>query len=635
MLEGLRVASQNWIGRTIMGLVMGFIAISFAVWGIGDVFRGFSSQRLVKIGGGEITVEAFRASYQTELRRLQQRLRRGITNEEARRAGLDQQVLDRLITDISLDQRARALGLSISEDETQKLLKAEKVFQGVSGEFDPDRFKQIIHDAGFTERSFLVDQKGAYLRKEITDSVSSGLEPPRLMLEAIYRFRNETRAIDAILLPASAVGPIAAPSDEEVKKYFAERESTFRAKEFRKLTVLAATPAALAKPAEVPAEEVRKYYDEIKAQRFGASEKREVSQLVFKTEIEAKDALTRLKGGATFEALAAERKLDPKDANLGLVTQGDFGDAKVGSAVFSLAAPGFTEIVATPFGFVVSRVAKIQPAVFSKTFEQAEPELRAELAARKAAPTVRGQHDAIEDQRGAGKTLKEAGAGVGLETRDIEVVDDFGRDKAGKAVADLPGGPELLKAAFASDKGVDNEAVATRDGGYVWFEVTDVEQARQQGFEEVKGAVEAAMRKEALEKALSAKAKELVEQLRAGKPIDNLAGELGLQIRHVADVKRANRPDFAPATIVQFFEAPPRGAGSAPVEGGQLVFFVAESSAPKFDPASPEVLSIAEQLKPALVNDVLEQYVGGVEKALGVDINQKALQAAIGGDGDK
>jgi peptidyl-prolyl cis-trans isomerase D len=625
MLEGLRVASQNWIGRTIMGLVMGFIAISFAVWGIGDVFRGFSSQRLVKIGGGEITVEAFRASYQNELRRLQQRLRRGITNEEARRAGLDQQVLDRLITDMSLDQRARALGLSISEDETQKLLKAEKVFQGVSGEFDPDRFKQIIHDAGFTERSFLVDQKGAYLRKEITDSVSSGLEPPRLMLEAIYRFRNETRAIDAILLPASAVGPIASPSEEEVKKYFTERESTFRAKEFRKITVLAATPAALAKPAEVAAEEVRKYYDEVKAHRFGAPEKREVSQLVFKTEIEAKDALGRLKGGATFDALAAERKLDPKDANLGLVTQGDFGDPKVGAAVFSLPAPGFTEIVATPFGFVVSRVAKIQPAVFSKTFEQAEAELRAELATRRAAPTVRG----------AGKTLKEAGAAVGLEARDIEAVDDSGRDKAGKAVADLPGGPDLLKAAFASDKGVDNEPVATRDGGYVWFEVTDVEQARQQGFDEVKGDVEAAMRKEALEKALSAKAKELVEQLRAGKPIDNLAGELGLQIRHVTDVKRANRPDFAPATIVQFFEAPPRGAGSAPVEGGQLVFFVAETSAPKFDPASPEVLSIAEQLKPALVNDVLEQYVGGLEKALGVDINQKALQAAIGGDGEK
>ncbi len=635
MLEGLRVASQNLIGRTIMGLVMGFIAISFAVWGIGDVFHGFSSQRLVKIGGGEVTVEAFRASYQSELQRLQQRLRRAITNEEARRAGLDQQVLDRLITDISLDQRTRALGLSISEEETQRLLKSEKVFQGVSGEFDADRFKQIIHDAGFTERSFLVDQKGAYLRKEITDSVTSGLEPPRLMLEAIQHFRDETRSIDAILLPASTVGPIAAPSEEEVKKYFAQRESSFRAKEFRTMTVLSATPAALAKPAEIQAEEVRKYYDEVKAQRFGSPEKREVGQIVFKAEAEAKNALDRLKGGLSFDALVAERKLNPKDVNLGLVTQSDFGDAKVGTAVFALAAPGYVDMVATPFGFVISQVRKIQPAVFTKTYELAEAELRSELAARKAAPSVHAQHDAIEDQRAAGKTLKEAGAAVGLATRDIEAVDDAGRDKSGKAVADIPGGPELLKAVFASDKGVDNEAVATRDGGYVWFEVTGVEQARQQTFDEVKSDVEAAMRKEALEKALSAKAKELVEQLRAGKPIDNLAGELGLQIRHVTGVKRANRPDYSPATIVQFFEAPPHGAGSAPVEGGQLVFFVAEDATPKFDPASPEVSTIVEQLKPALANDVLEQYVGGLEKALGVEIDQKALQAAIGGDTDK
>jgi len=42
-----------------MGLVMAVIVISFAIWGIGDVFRGFSSQRLVKIGGGEVSVEAF------------------------------------------------------------------------------------------------------------------------------------------------------------------------------------------------------------------------------------------------------------------------------------------------------------------------------------------------------------------------------------------------------------------------------------------------------------------------------------------------------------------------------------------------------------------------------------------------
>jgi peptidyl-prolyl cis-trans isomerase D len=59
MLDGLRTASQNWIGRIVMGLVMGFIALTFALWGIGDVFRGFSSQRLVKVGGGEVTLGPF------------------------------------------------------------------------------------------------------------------------------------------------------------------------------------------------------------------------------------------------------------------------------------------------------------------------------------------------------------------------------------------------------------------------------------------------------------------------------------------------------------------------------------------------------------------------------------------------
>jgi peptidyl-prolyl cis-trans isomerase D len=636
MLEGLRAASQNWFGRGVMAIVMGFIILTFAIWGIGDVFRGFSSQRLVKVGSGEVTVEAFRSSYQNELRRLQQRLRRAVTNEEARRAGFDQQVLDRLITEVVLDQRARGLGLAISDQDAQDLLKKEPEFKGPGGQFDAERYKIVIRDMGLTERAFLQEQKTTTLRKEIIDAVTNGVRAPNLMVEAFHRFRSETRTIDAILLPPSIVGAIPAPSEEEVKKFFNERESAFRAREFRKLTLLAATTGTLAKPAEVPQADVKKLYDEVKGQRFGTAEKREAAQIVFKTEAEAKDALARLKGGLSFDALIAERKLNPKDVELGLVTQSDFGNPVVGAAVFATPSPGYAEVAATPFGYVVSEVRKIVPAVYSKSFEQVEAELRREVAQRKVtAEEIRKLHDAIEDQRTAGKTLKEAAATVGLTTRDVDGVDEMGRDRAGAVVADLPGGPDLLKAAFASDKGVDNEAVTTKDGGYVWFEVADVEQARQRGFEEVKGEVEAALRREAEEKALNAKADALVEQMRAGKPIDNLAGELGLPLRHVTEVRRANRPDYPPSIVLQFFEVPPRGAGSVAAEGGRLVFFVAEATTPQFDPAAPENVAIAEQLKPALINDIYEQYVGGLEKALNLEINQKALQSALGGEAEK
>jgi peptidyl-prolyl cis-trans isomerase D len=41
MLRGIRKASENWLGRGLMAVVMTLLAGSFAVWGINDIFRGF------------------------------------------------------------------------------------------------------------------------------------------------------------------------------------------------------------------------------------------------------------------------------------------------------------------------------------------------------------------------------------------------------------------------------------------------------------------------------------------------------------------------------------------------------------------------------------------------------------------
>jgi len=635
MLEGLRVASQNWFGRIVMGLVMGFIAITFAIWGVGDVFRGFTSSRLARVGSGEVTVEAYKASYQNELRRIQQRLRRNVTNEEARAAGLDLQILERLITDVALDQKAHALGLAIGDDTILRQLESEKAFQGPDGKFNATAFKNAIRDSGYTERGFLQDQKTNALRHTLTDLVSGGVEPPKLMIEAIYRFRNEARAIDWLLIPATSAPAPAAPSDEELKKYFSDHEQTFRARETRKITLLAATLAASAKPADVPEADVRKLYDEVKAQRYGTAEKRHVRQIVFKTRADADAAVKRLEGGVAFDTLIAEAKLSPKDADLGVIEQRDIGDASLAADVFALPKIGFTAPHDTPFGSVVSEVSQIVPGVYVKTYEAAATELRAELAEKKAAPEVRRLRDAIEEQRAAAKPLAEVAKAVGLETRTIDGVDDQGHDRNGLAIADIPGGADLLKAVFASDVGVDNDVVPTRDNGYVWFEVVAVEQARQKTFEEVKDAVRAAMTAEAQQKALTAKADELVAKVKAGQAIELVAKEIGAEVKRATDVKRASRADFANDAIVAFFSVPTHGAGSVATDKGRLLFYVQDAQTPKFDPASIEARTIAQQLKPSLENDLLEQYVGGLEKTLGVDINQKALRAATGGEPEK
>ncbi|PWB81774.1 MAG: peptidylprolyl isomerase, partial [Methylocystaceae bacterium] len=310
----------------------------------------------------------------------------------------------------------------------------------------------------------------------------------------------------------------------------------------------------------------------------------------------------------------------------------DLGDRKLAVAVFASDRPGFSDPVQTAFGWVIFEVEKIIPGVIGKSFEDASAELRNEIARERAAPEIRKLHDAVEDQRTGGKPLAEAAKAAGLEVASIEATDSTGRDKAGKEIAGLTAAEDVLKAAFASDVGVDNDTVATKDGGYVWFEVAGVEPARQRTFDEVKDAVETALRAEKLQKALADKAKELTDRLQAGKTIDDLAKELGLTVAHAADVKRAQRPDIPNAAILSIFEVPVHGAGSAAIDAGRLVFFVKEATTPKFDPTSPEAKTIADQIRPAFTNDILEQYVGALEKIYDVAINQKALQAATGAE---
>src|SRR5215471_11703744 len=76
MLRGLRKASANWLGKAVMGVVMGLLIVSFAIWGIGDIFRGFGRSSLAKIGHTEIGIEQFRQIYNDRLQQISRQIGR-------------------------------------------------------------------------------------------------------------------------------------------------------------------------------------------------------------------------------------------------------------------------------------------------------------------------------------------------------------------------------------------------------------------------------------------------------------------------------------------------------------------------------------------------------------------------------
>ena len=115
MMQGLRKAGQSLIGRIVVAIMFGFLIISFAIWGIGDIFRGYGRNAVAVVGKTEIGLEQVRTAYQNEIQQLQRQQRRQISPDLARALGLDQRVLSRLVTDAVLDQTAAKMGLAVSD----------------------------------------------------------------------------------------------------------------------------------------------------------------------------------------------------------------------------------------------------------------------------------------------------------------------------------------------------------------------------------------------------------------------------------------------------------------------------------------------------------------------------------------
>src|SRR5215471_7956922 len=158
MLRGLRKASSNWLGKLVMAGVVAFLIVSFAIWGIGDIFRGFGRSTVAKVGSVEIGMEQFRQTYNERIQQLGRRLGKPITPDQARALRLDRQIVGQLVADTALDERARQMRLNLADAEVARQIMNEPNFRGPDGQFDRSRFEQMIRAAGYSEPRFAAEQ---------------------------------------------------------------------------------------------------------------------------------------------------------------------------------------------------------------------------------------------------------------------------------------------------------------------------------------------------------------------------------------------------------------------------------------------------------------------------------------------
>jgi peptidyl-prolyl cis-trans isomerase D len=624
MLEALRKSTGGWIAKIFIGLLV----LSFAIWGIGDMFRGISARDVAQVGSVKIDTETFRQLYQERLQQLSRQIGRGITPDQARGMGLDRQLLGELISETTLDEKARELGLNVNDETLLARIHSNDAFRGPNGNFDPSRFYEALRAAGYTEARYVESERRLMLRQQMGRALGAGAEAPKVLRDALRRFQNEQRTVQFVEIGRDQATGIPEPTASELETYFSERETAFRAPEYRRIVVLALTPETLAAEINIPDDELKTAYESLR-DRLGEPERREVDQIIVSEAAEAATIAERMAGGATFEEIMADRKLNAGDVSLGLVAQREILDPAVAAAVFALEEGATSKPITGRFGTVFARVTKVEPGK-QPTFEDIAEELRKDLAVQRARSVILDRHDRIEDERAAGSHLAEVASKVGTKAITIDAVDRSGRGPDGKPIEGVPGLSALLPEAFATSVGVEADPVDLDSGnGYAWFEVVEITPSRDRTLEEVRDRVAERWRDEQVGKRLAEQAEAIQAKLNAGESYEAAAPGLTVQTRE--NIRRGASVDGLDRNILAGIFETAEGRSGIGVAGNnvdRIVYRVTAVETPAGAETEPQQIA---ELNLGVQDDLLVQYVMQLQNRLGVTVNQEAIQSVTGG----
>jgi peptidyl-prolyl cis-trans isomerase D len=614
-----------------MTIVMGLLIVAFGIWGIADIFRGFGQSTLATVGNTEISIEQFRQTYNDRLQQIGRQFGRAFTPEQARAFGLDRQVLQQMVAEAALDEDARRKGLNESDAEIKRQIMSDPNFKGTNGQFDPARFAGLIRQAGFTEQRYVAEQRQQALRRQIAGTVTAGATPSKTLIEALNRFQNEERTVEYVKLGAAQAGTIDPPSQEVLASYFDKHKVQFRAPEYRKISYVVMSPEEIAKWTTVSDEDARKAYEQQK-DKLSTPEKRQIWQIMFPNVAEAQAARTRIDGGTSFDDIAKARGLSPSDIDLGTISRSEIIDPAIANAAFALKTDEVSQPVQGKFGVALVKVGKIEPGN-QPSYESVAAKLKHDIAVDRARASVNDLHNKMEDERGGGASVVEAAKKLGLTAVTIDAVDRSGRTPDGKQVTGIPPGVDLIAQAFASDVGVDNEALQFGNNGFVWFDVLGITPSRDRTLDEVKDKVEARWRDDEITGRLMTKATDMVKKLGSGGKLADEATGLGLKVETTSPFKRNATVTGLPAPVVAAaFRTAKDAAGQAPDAGNDawVVFRVTNVTEPKLDPAADAIKQLKESLQRSLSHEDISQYIAKVETEIGTSINQAAVAQVTG-----
>jgi peptidyl-prolyl cis-trans isomerase D len=633
MLQQMRKYAKSWVASIFLGL----LSLSFGVWGIADIFTGTTDTSVATVGGVTIPSEVYQRDYSNALKQQIGPDGRQMQTDTARKLGIPKQVLNAMINRQALDNVAGKLGLTTSDGPVVSEIRAVRGFNGPLGSFDHNTFLRVISDRGYSEQGFLDLVRADITRSQLLSAARAGFALPSGYVAALFSYLNEVRAAEYVILPPNAGGEVPAPTDAQLTAYVRSHPDKFSTPEYREIDYAVVGPDDLSGQIKATDTQLKQQYELRKDDaRFGYNvpEKRDVEQITFSAEADAKAAKAKIEGGMSFQDLA--KSLGKPVDNLGTVSKDDLSTR--GPAVFALADNGVTDPQKNLSGWVLLHVTKITPAI-NKTFDDVKEDIRKDVTEQLAQAKLGDIANAYTDANSGGLSVIEAGKKVGMKTGHIAAIDAKGLapDGSKTPVAD---DPDFLKQIFAAEVGEDGDPFPVKSGKLYVLKVVGQIPPKLKPLDQVRVQAAAQWTAEQRQKLLVAKANALVAQADKQQNLDAAAAVAGTPVLKTGRLYRPagmeQQPDSSlpPLVVAKLFEAGPGKAVAGPAPNGGIVVARVTGIIHRTLPTgSLQFIQGAQQLSTQSAQDFDTLLANAARAQQGVKINQTNADRVAGGEG--
>ncbi|MNF30519.1 Peptidyl-prolyl cis-trans isomerase D [compost metagenome] len=567
MLQNIRDNSQGWIAKTIIGLIVVLLALT----GVEAVFTSTSnSQNAAEVNGEKVTLNALSQAVEMQRRQLLQQLGRDFDASLLDEKLLREAALKGLIERTLLLQGAADAKFGFSPQALDQLILQTPEFL-VDGQFDADRFDQVIRQLGYTRMQFRQMLEQEMLIGQLRAGISGSAFVTDAQVMAFARLEKQTRDFATLTLKADSSA--VQLSDDDIKAYYDAQASQFMSPEQVVLEYVELNKDAFFDQVEVSDEDLQSAYENeianLAEQRQAAHILVEVSDALDDKQAKAKieEAQKRLQQGEDFAVLAKEFSDDPGSAANG----GDLGYAGPGvydpafeEALYALSEGQVSAPVRSEFGWHLIKLLAVQaPEVPS--FASLQEKLVRDLKARQLERRFVEASKQLEDAAFEASDLAQPAQELGL---DIKTSEAFGRE-GGEGLA---ANREVVQAAFSAEvleDGSNSSAIELDPNTVVVLRIKEHKKPEQLALEQVAESIREQLTRVRASEAVKAEGEALLAALNEGKtPVEQ--AESG-QAWEVVEAATRSQEGIDPVVLQALFRLPkPSAAGQSTFTGVTL-----------------------------------------------------------------